>query len=404
VSNDDTFTAQVTAWAFGGAGILRHEGLAVFVPFTIPGDTIRCRILRQKKNFAEGVVDEILSPSHQRTTPRCPVYGKCGGCQLQHVSYAGQLEYKRKIVLDALQRIGKCKDISVNPVIPSTQEWHYRRHITLHIQEGKVGFLEIDNITLIEPKTCALFSDDVHLLAALKKLALLAPNGKVTLIKQNEKFLVEWHSGAPFSQEALQKIQQCPLWMGGCLISPTQKHTFGTTVGTVFFEDKSFTFEVGAFLQNHPEQSTSIYRSIRAKAEAMGAKKVLDLYSGIGITACLFSSLGAHVDAIEYGTAAVNAAKRNLTSHAKGKWRQYKGAVEKVLSSFTGHYDLALINPPRKGMHPLAIQHLLRLRPTKLLYLSCIQLLGSSYKIVECQPYDMFPQTAHVETLVELTL
>ncbi len=155
--SDDTYTGKVSAWAFGGAGILRREGLAVFLPFTIPGETVSYKIINKKKNFAQGEILNILEPSQERNAPPCRLYGECGGCSLQHASYREQLNYKRRIVIDAMERIGKFSDIVVDPVVPAGEQWSYRRHITLHIREGKVGFLGLDNRSLIELRTCALF-------------------------------------------------------------------------------------------------------------------------------------------------------------------------------------------------------------------------------------------------------
>lgn len=410
--SDDTFTNKVAAWAFGGAGILRHEGFAVFVPFSAPGDTIRCRIKKRKKKFAEGIIEEIISPAPTRTTPLCPVYGKCGGCQLQHVNAQEQQNYKHTIIKDAFQRIGKLKDITVDPVISAQTRWFYRRHITLNVFEGKVGFLSIDNESIIEPPYCAIFSDHPSLFSTLRILSEGVASARITLIKYESKFLLEWESDYPLNKEHIEQIQNTPLFAGGIFKFPKKTLKFGQTAGTISYENKSFHFEIGAFLQNHPEQSAAIYSALVTIAKESQAKNILDLYSGIGITTCLLAETAQHIDAVESNPTAVASAKINSKLCKLENCRHYQGPVEKILKSFNGKYDFAFINPPRIGMDTDAIRQLLRLRPQTIVYLSCmpstlardLQLLSEYYTIEKCTPYDMFPQTAHVETLVVLRL
>lgn len=410
--SDQSITQKVSAWAFGGAGILRHEGLAVFVPYSCVGDTIQCKLIKKKKNFAEGAIENIVTPSPHRVQPPCPLYFRCGGCQLQHVDYAEQLNYKRQIVYDALTRIGKFTNPLVHPTVPTSKQWQYRRHITLHLKEGKLGYLENDNSTLVEPKTCMLFSEEETLFPLLRKLLAQCPAARITLIKAEKHFLIDAQFVDAYPTTLLDTFKNTPEFQGGRLQSPSQKEIFGITEGTLTLDNLTFSFYLGAFLQNHPEQSAAIYRTLLRQIEALSPHKILDLYSGIGITSCLLSRLGASVDCIEFSSSAVKAAKQNLQKHAKGPWNVIEGPVERCLKTLKGTYDVAFVNPPRVGMHPSVIPGLLQKRAKHLFYLSCmpatlardLQLLSSHYKLVDCTPFDLFPQTAHVETLVKLQL
>ncbi|MFA6915529.1 MAG: methyltransferase [Parachlamydiales bacterium] len=410
--SEQPITEKVAAWAFGGAGILRHEGLAVFVPYSCVGDIIECSLTKKKKNFAEGTLLKIISPSPQRIQPLCPVYTRCGGCQLQHVSYPEQLAYKQQTVIDALTRIGKFSQPLVYPTVPAPVRWQYRRHITLHLSQGKLGYLENDNTALIEPSACLLFSEDETLFPYLRKLFNKSPDGRVTLIKSTDKLLMDAHFASEFSSELVEEISHSPFFSGGRLRSATQENTFGSIEGSLTYEDLTFSFHLGAFLQNHPEQSAAIYRALCNEVSPLKPTKIIDLYSGIGITSCLFSQLGASVECIEYSPAAVKAAKANLKKYAQASWNVIEGPVERLLRNLKGPFDLAFVNPPRTGMHPSAIQQLLKHQPEHLFYLSCmpstlardLQLLSSRYRLIHCTPFDLFPQTAHVETLARLQL
>lgn len=409
---DQPITEKVSAWAFGGAGILRHEGLAVFVPYSCVGDTIECHIHKKKKNFAEGTLKKIITPSPERIQPNCPVYTKCGGCQIQHITYSEQLRYKQQIVYDALTRIGKFPNPIVHPTVAATVQWNYRRHITLNLSKGKLGYLENDNKTLIEPPSCALFSKDQELFPLLRHHLQDSPDGRITLIKSGEHFLIDAHFSMPYPEKLLDTLKTLPAFLGGRLKSPKQEKFFGNTEGSLEFDGKRFHFHFGAFLQNHPEQSAAIYRTLCEAVRNIGPQNILDLYSGIGITSCLFSQLGAQVTSIEYSPYAVKAAKQNLSLYAQSPWNALEGSVEHLLKTAQGTFDLAFTNPPRTGMHPNAIQALLQKKPKHLFYLSCmpstlardLQLIKEHYDLIECTPFDLFPQTAHVETLVRLQL
>ena len=158
---DDLLTGTVSNIAFGGEGIIRNEGLVTFIPYAAIGDQLSYRIKEQKKNFAKGEIVNILQPSPQRTEPLCPYYGICGGCQLQHVNYDAQLEYKRQWVEDALKRQAGFTNITVPAVTPTEQQWTYRRRISLTLKADfnhyLVGYINIDHTTLVEVDQCPIF-------------------------------------------------------------------------------------------------------------------------------------------------------------------------------------------------------------------------------------------------------
>lgn len=413
-ANVESSTGKVEAWAFGGAGILRREGLAIFIPHTCPGDTVNYRISKQHKSYAQAVLLEVLDPSPQRISPICPVYEACGGCQLQHVRYEEQLLYKQRSVMDALHRIGGLK-IQVQPVKPASVQWNYRRHITLHVQNGRVGYIGRDNSTLIEPKSCHLFSLSDTVLSTIRSLAKDLPSGKVYVVKEGAGFLIEWTCSSPVPPTCKEILASCqknfPAFLGGVVRYERQQVQYGLPKGTLSLEGKTFHFELGAFIQNHPEQSATIYADICRLLSARNVKNTLDLYSGIGIISCLLASQGIHITSIESNASAVAAARSNSRQMNLSNCKIHLGNVEKILPRFLKQsFDAAFINPPRTGMDKQALEAILGIRPRYIAYLSCmpptlardLKQLSSFYNVVSCQPYDMFPQTSHVETLVFL--
>ena len=148
--------------AFGGKGVAREQGKAVFVPYTIEGELVLAEIVREKKQFVEAELVEVKESSPDRVEPLCPYFGRCGGCAYQHISYEHQLAIKWRQVRDALQRIGKLKDVPMRPIIPSPKQYGYRNRITVHAQEGVIGFFRRDSHQLIDIEHCPISTDEVN--------------------------------------------------------------------------------------------------------------------------------------------------------------------------------------------------------------------------------------------------
>src|SRR5437870_9939225 len=148
--------------AFGGKGVARENGKAVFIPFTIDGETVSAEIVREKKQFAEAEVVDIRESSPHRATPQCPYFGRCGGCTYQHIGYEHQLVIKWRQVRDVLQRIGKLKDIPLRPIISSPKQYEYRNRITVHAQDGVIGFFRRDSHRLIDIERCPISCDELN--------------------------------------------------------------------------------------------------------------------------------------------------------------------------------------------------------------------------------------------------
>src|SRR5881409_4342785 len=216
--------------AFGGKCVGRENGKAVFVPYTIEGETVSAEIVREKKQFAEAELVEVKQSSPDRVEPQCPYFGRCGGCVYQHISYEHQLAIKWRQVRDALQRIGKLKDVPMRPIIPSPKQYGYRNRITVHAHDGVIGFFRRDSHRLIDIERCPISRDEVnHALGELRAqkyvrdghYTLRASSGArvfsqtndavanalrdliVDLVPPNQQLLVDAYCGAGFFAKAL---------------------------------------------------------------------------------------------------------------------------------------------------------------------------------------------------------
>lgn len=431
MKESDILQGEVSALAFGGQGIVRHGKMVVFIPFTAIGDLVRFRIIRRKKNFAIGELTEIVQQGLQRTSPPCPYFGTCGGCQLQHLQYEAQLEYKRQAIEDAIKRQAKLTEVIVPPVVPASQQWAYRRRISMslipHQEHFKAGYKAVDNTSLINVHQCPIFCSPADpIINILQEIAqsLFSTHdnqSKATILKQDDgKYMIHFHfrvmpSNAAEILSAASK--QCSCISGIVATAPNRNMQFGCLEAKVEIAGLTFAFSPRAFMQSHPEQSLNIYHSLCRHALSLtsGRGNVLDLYCGIGISSLLLAHLGLNVTGVETSKEAVHLAKNNAQSNGIANVDFILEDVEKVLKKLLQKTSpgIVIVNPPREGLHPNVVQALLKSPPPSILYVSCMPptlardlklLCAKQYKLEQIEGFDMFPQTAHVETLARLAL
>lgn len=425
LKKDSIITGIVTSLAFGGEGIIRHDGFVIFVPFVAPGDQVEVRITKCYKKHAFAELTQLLSPSHQRIAPRCPYFGTCGGCQLQHIAYEHQLEIKRQNVQDALQRVGKRPLLTPLKILGTTAQWNYRRHIRLQLHEKnngyEAGYVREDLQGILPISKCPIFVEEDNPL--LKNIQFLAsqlqshPNnsGSVSIIKASPQTYVlvfQFEKSIPSNAEAIfsQTMQKHPQWQGIICQSGLVKKTFGKTSCQLEADGLHIAFSPLGFVQNHPEQSMNLYQDICSWIVEINVKRVLDLYCGIGITSLMLAKRGISVMGVEGNASAITMAEHNaVQNHISATF--VKADVAKVIASLDKKHapELILVNPPRTGLDPTTKEQILKSKAPYVLYISCMPttlardlqaLTTSSEQIIKYQSYDMFPQTSHVETAV----
>lgn len=422
----DIVQGEVSSIAFGGEGIIRHDKFVIFVPFSAVGESVRVCILSLHHSFARAKLLEVLRPAATRITARCPYFGVCGGCQFQHLTMAEQAKIKRQLLCDALARIGHLQNIDVPPIVKATQEWEYRRHITLHISAQKTnepyaGYITLDNTSTIAVHECPIFESQSspilpHLQNLIAKLELSAEHkGRVSLFKDNwGKWICHLQfAKAPknCAQLLSQEVKTGSIFTGAMLSTKKECLQWGIVHIPFSIDVFNFTASPRAFLQNHPEQSANIYRYVCQLAEHIQAQKILDLYCGIGITSCMLAKNNTRIIGTEFSKEAIKQARANAQRNFVTTATFIQDDVEKVLKAQLEKEkpELVLTNPPREGLSSLIVQHLLDYAPEHIIYISCMPatlardlkaLCQSTYEIQSILPFDMFPQTTHLETVV----
>lgn len=428
LTQDSLITATVETLAFGGQGIVKHEGMVIFVPFTAPGDRVTCRISKVKKNFAEAELVEIHQQSLLRVKPKCPYFGSCGGCQLQHMNNEAQGRQKHQWVDDALKRIGHIEEVYVAHCLSAEAIWGYRRHIHLNLKPFEksylAGYISYNGQNLLSITECPIFEaertsifKEIHELASRLNRQSHHPARVGVLKNEMGNYILDFHFKVlpdNIDLSIRKAMEAYPKWKGVLVSSPKKVIKYGQCGATTVIEGLKFHYSPEVFTQNHPEQSLKIYQKVLNTVLDLKVERVLDLYCGIGISSILLAHHGIHVTGIEYNSKSIELAKLNAKENQlQDMTLFYQGQVEDRLTTLLQKekFDLLIINPPREGMDLEVVEAIKAYQPKELIYISCmpatlardVARLSDSYTVNECQPFDMFPQTTHVETFVRLT-
>jgi 23S rRNA (uracil1939-C5)-methyltransferase len=397
---------DIESIAAGGDGVARTGRLVVFVPRTAPGDVARVR-LRRGRHFARGTLEGIVRPGPDRIEPPCAHYtrDRCGGCQLQHVSYAGQLGAKRGIIHDALRRIGH-RDVEAPQVRPSEAPWRYRRKLTLTVRRtgaGWVGGLHAyDNpVDVFRLADCPITDEQVLVVwREVFRAARYYPDAAtfraaVRLVADQAVLVVEGGKRWPSARRFFEAVPSlAALWW-----EPDGDRRRLVAERTIVPGGASF-----------GQVNTEVARALRdyvvERARAHAPRHLVDAYAGTGETALPLATSGVRVTALELDPEAVAACNSRLPAGS----RAIAGRVEDLLASVLPA-DVVILNPPRAGVHKVVTTTLAAADPPPgaVIYVSCNPATLArdltrlpSYRIASLLGFDMFPQTAHVETVCEL--
>ena len=374
MASGEIYTAPVERIAAGGAGITRPGGKSVFVPLTAPGDVVRCRIEKDHSLWAEGELLEILEPSPCRTDPVCSLYGRCGGCSLQHLNYEAQIEAKTGILRDAFTRIGRINppEIRLRRSLP----FEYRNRVQFHFSVHGPGFRERKSSALAILEDCPVADKGIR--KALKEGTLKSPQERFTVYSRGATFLAEG----------------------------------GLERGRVSILDRELAMDVKVFFQSNASMLELLIQDLLELAST--ADKTLplaDIYCGVGTFASFLGNAFPEPDLVEENKAALALARENVPGKGAHYYALTDTAWVKTLSKkgFKPHaWGFMVLDPPREGLSGPLREYLARSGPELAAYVSCNPatlardsqaLLQGGYTLRELTLYDFYPQTAHIESL-----
>ncbi|MBI4336612.1 MAG: septum formation protein Maf [Chloroflexi bacterium] len=383
---------QLTLEDFGALGeCLAHCGeVPVYVFGGIPGEEVVVEVVRRRRSYVAARVVEVIKPSPHRVTPPCPYFWPCTGCQWQHIAYSYQLEIKQRAIQKALQEVPDLSDVAVNPTVPSPQPFHYRNHARLTVgPQGAVGFVNRVTREFVRIDQCLLMHSWIN--ETLMKLQGRCAETTQLSVRYGA------NTGEWLVQPRLKNLQ-----VG---LASGQKHYSESVLG------KRFRIGSPSFFQVNTEAAERMVQHIAEKLQLSGRELLVDAYAGVGTFAILLSPRAGRVVAIEESASAVEDARSNATGLYKVELLQAK--TEEALATFPRRPDAVILDPPRAGCHPTALEALGRLAPLRVVYVSCdpealardlTVLVRGPFHIEEVQPFDLFPQTHHVECIVTLSL
>jgi 23S rRNA (uracil1939-C5)-methyltransferase len=464
VNKNDEVMLDIIGMTHEGEGVGRVEGFTLFVQGALPGEKVRAKVLKTKKQYGYAKLLNLVEASSARISAPCEIYDQCGGCQLQHMDYTAQLEWKRQLVVDNLERIGKLRvsggaggdaegaqaeGILVRPTLGMDEPWRYRNKAQVPIgatEDGLVGgFYARGSHRIVDMDTCLIqHEDNDNVVRRVKeigrKLGISAydeESGKGLLrhvvvrvaFRTGEMMVVLVTNGEriPHTDEWIAEIRrEIPTVTSICQNVNTKKTNviFGDTTRTLwgsdviydYIGDVKFAISARSFYQVNPAQTEVLYGKTVEYAGLTGNETVIDAYCGIGTISLFLAQHAKQVYGVEIVREAIEDARGNAKLNGMDNVVFEVGASEDVIPNWKEQgitADVIVVDPPRKGCDPRLLETILAMKPERVVYVSCnpstlardLRVLeDGGYKTVEVTPVDMFPHTVHVESVALLEL
>lgn len=374
-----------------GDGVGRVDGWVVFVPFALPGELVRARVYRNESNCSRADLVEVRECSPHRVKPLCPAFGTCGGCRYQHLNYDQQLEWKRRQVADLLSLQADIR-IEVKPPVATDRQYAYRSKITPHFhkpkgaQVGAIGFLRVGSRSEVcDISQCPIAMDPIN--EALPRLR-----------QQVRQSAAKYKRGATL----LMRVSE-----GGEVLSNPQ------AVCTERVGNLTLSFLAGDFFQNNPYILPAFTDYVARRARGRGARFLVDAYCGSGLFALSLAKDFEEVTGVEVSASSADWARANASANGISHVRVLAAEADTVFAQITypPQESVVVIDPPRKGCDKLFLDQLFRYGPQRVVYVSCnpatqvrdlVSFRQAGYEVTEVQPFDLFPQTKHLECVTTL--
>lgn len=393
----DIHRVEIQSLAFGGEGIGRIDQMVIFIPFTVDGDLVDVEVREIKKFYLRGRVAQIVRASPDRVAPPCPYFGRCGGCQYQHVRYEKQIAVKERQVVEAFERIGRIPSPPVLPILPSPRTFGYRGKAEYHLHHSVgtspvIGFMDVRGDRVIDIERCAIMDESINRASERLRRSLVAGRGSV---REGKRIL--WAD--PDDEKA--------------------EDGDAATGEPEYIERKIGTKKMKVPYQGFSQANVALLETLVALVvDCSGVTKsdtVIECYSGSGLFSLFLADRCRQVFGIEVDREAVNCARMNLERYGQTNGRFFEGDVGQVLreqfSISRDSIDVVILDPPRNGCDREVLSSVIAISPRRIVYIACdpatqardaAVFLEGGYLLKAVQPMDMFPQTKHIETVALL--
>ncbi|MFD1638594.1 23S rRNA (uracil(1939)-C(5))-methyltransferase RlmD [Evansella tamaricis] len=449
IKEGQRFPLTIKRMGIDGEGVGFFKRQVVFVPGAIPGEEIVCEVTKVRGKFAEGRIVKLRQKSPDRVAPPCPIYEECGGCQLQHMTYGAQLREKKDIVRQAFERYTKInlEKLDFKDTIGMEEPWKYRNKSQMQVghHQGKTiaGLYSSNSHRLIDLKDCIVQHPQTNKVTGVVKQ--LADDLKIPAFNERKRtgvlrtivtrvgfetgeyqlVLVTAKKEIPRVELLIEEIRRRLPDVTSIVQNVNPKKTsliFGDETYTLFGKEKieetmsSFRFNLSprAFFQLNPVQTKKLYDEAKDAASLTGKEKVVDAYCGVGTIGLWLADGAAELRGMDVIEESIQDAKRNAEAHGVKNALYVTGKAETWLPKWEKegwHPDVVVVDPPRTGLDQSFIETLLRVKPNRIVYVSCNpstlaknvnDLTNGGYRLKSLQPVDMFPQTAQVECVVRI--
>ena len=438
------YSVNIVSMGHSGEGVGKYQDFTVFVPYALVGETVEVQITEVKKNYAKGRLCNIEVASPNRIEPQCAIYDTCGGCQLQHLNYEGQLEVKHQQVVDAVQRIGKQADVVIHPTLGAEHPWHYRNKMQFPIgRKGNdviIGCYAQGTHAIVDTENCVIQHEANNLVAnavrgVIRRLNITTydettrqgvlrhvigrvgiASGEIMVVlvtsteilPKQEKVVEELRRNIPGVVSIIQNINpnHTNVIMGKRTLKLWGKSTIVDKMG-----EFSFNISARSFFQVNTKQAEVLYNKAVEYANLTGKETVIDAYCGTGTISLFLAKKAKKVYGIEIVEAAVKDAIKNAENNKIENTEFIVGDAIEVLPNLSEkgiQPDVIVVDPPRAGCEKQVLESFANMNPTRIVYVSCnpaslardIGVLAElGYVAKEIQPVDMFGATSHVESV-----
>jgi 23S rRNA (uracil1939-C5)-methyltransferase len=400
----------ISSLVYGGDGLARlSDEKAIFIPLCLPGEKVKVRVIEEKNGYARGYPLEYLTKSADRIDPLCKYFGVCGGCHYQILRYEQQLIEKQKIFTEQLERIGGFKNINILPISASPEEWGYRNSLQFSISgDGRKGFQRMGSNEIVVVEECLLAHPEINNLWKQFDFETVPGINRVVIRRgMNDELLMVIEG-----EDEIPPEFEVDIPISAVYASPYGKVVLaGDNYLNMDVMEKGFYVSGGSFFQVNNLVAGKMVEYILNKLRLSSDMTVMDIYSGVGLFSAFIAPSVRELIGIELSPEACQDYIYNLDEY--DNIELFEGSAEIILPDLNKKADTIIIDPPRTGLDRKAVDAILSMSPKTITYVSCDpttlardakRLCAGGYVINEIQPFDMFPQTYHIESITIFTL